>query len=133
MVDIPTSVVEINFACNINEDFISVITITDENDNPVDISGYKARMEIRDTKQTGRVIVALSTPGVTEAGTIDVAGNGVNGEMTLKLPAAQTLLMKPSTYIYDLVFKTNETPNRFWRFCEGDFEVVDGVTKTLPT
>ncbi|MEB3209538.1 MAG: hypothetical protein VKK63_11585 [Synechococcus sp.] len=63
--------------------------------NPVDLTGYAARMQLRTTTEAASPTVSLSTVG----GTMTV---NASGEIQLAYPAISSSAITAATYLYDL-------------------------------
>lgn len=86
------------------------------NGQPVDLTGWTAKMDVRKTKQSPTVLVELST----ENGRITLGGTA--GTVELEIPATITAGFEAGAYVYDLDLMNEST---VYRLIEGSF-VVDG-------
>ena len=99
-----------NFEIEKNANFSKLLTITDPNnsDAPVDLTGYTAEMDIRETPESSTVLLELSTAN----GKIVI--NGPTGEISLGLLAADTAALTWEHGTYDLILTSpggfNEIP-----------------------
>ena len=77
-------------------DFPFMLTWKDSNSNPIDLTGYSARMQIRPSHKSSEVILSLSSPddGIT-LGTTD-------GLITVNITNAQSSAIDISAGRYDL-------------------------------
>lgn len=76
--------------------FTRTITYTDSAGEAIDLTGYTARMQIRETKESNSVLAELTTEnsGITIV--------GATGTITLLITAAVTAKMSFSKAYYDL-------------------------------
>jgi hypothetical protein len=87
---------------------------------PVNLTGYSARMQVRESYSSPNTLVSLSTgSGITlgeSAGTINIL-----------ISAVETAAFTPNTYIYDIELVS---PNQsVIRIVEGSFIVTPEVTR----
>lgn len=89
-------------------------------DLPVNLTGYTARMQVRESHSSAAVIVDLNT----ENGRIVLGG--ALGTIDLNIEYAITAAIKPKCYVYDLelIYGSN-----VYRLIEGDFLVTPEVTR----
>lgn len=95
--------------------FNTTITVEDAAGDAVNLYGYTAASQMRKSY--------YSTSANTLTATI--TGNA-NGEITLSMTAANTALLSPGRYMYDLVITTGSTKTRV---VEGIVNVLPGVTQ----
>ena len=95
--------------------FNTTITVEDADGDAVNLYGYTAASQMRKSY--------YSTSANTLTATI--TGNA-NGEITLSMTAANTALLSPGRYMYDLVITTGSTKTRV---VEGIVNVLPGVTQ----
>jgi hypothetical protein len=88
--------------------FSRVITWKDSSNNPVDLTGYAARLQIRPTIGSGEPILTLTDGGGIELG-------GLAGTIALTISATQTAALNFSTANYDLELVSGETVKRLLR------------------
>lgn len=74
------------------DDLTRSFTIKDENDNPIDITGWTFLAQLR---------VRPSDAAVVETWTVTIT-NAAGGAFDMKLTAAKTGAMTPGTYVWDL-------------------------------
>jgi hypothetical protein len=79
--------------------FSLVITYKD-NDTPIDLSGYTARMQVRATAESATVLIELTTAN----GRIVLGpwSGGAAGTITLTIAAADTAALTAGRALYDL-------------------------------
>jgi len=92
----------------------TTITLTDENDVAIDLTGYTAKMEIRD-KPGGQLYLSL-TPTVTAA----------TGTITMTITAAQSVLFTFTHAAYDLKITAGAVVTVLMG---GDFDVIPRVSQ----
>jgi hypothetical protein len=95
--------------------FNTTINVEDPSGNSVNLYGYTAASQMRKSY--------YSTSSNTLTATI--TGNA-NGEITLSMTAANTALLSPGRFMYDLVITTGSTKTRV---VEGIINVLPGVTQ----
>jgi len=88
--------------------------------NPLNITGYQARMMVRATPSSSTVVLNLTT----ENGKIAIVG--ATGTITLTLSATEMDAVAPRTYRYDLELVTGDT---VIPLLEGAFIVKPQVTR----
>ena len=87
---------------------------------PVDVTGYSARMQVRETHISSNTLVSLTNgSGITLGGTA--------GTIDILISAATTAGFTPNAYVYDLeLVSANGTVTRM---LEGSFTVTPEVTR----
>lgn len=93
----------------------------DENGTPINLTGYIARMQIRETVESTTTIVDLTT----ENGRI--ALGGALGTITLTISATDTMSITQSSAVYDLELVAGG--GLVTRLLEGDVLFTDNVTR----
>ena len=92
------------------------LTMTDTNDDPVDLTGWSVWAEAKET--TNCYIFDLSP----------VIDDAVNGVTVIQITDEATALLKLGTYTYDLIFE-NSTGARLGIFLTGTLTITDPITK----
>lgn len=111
---------ELNITTNEGTDFALLLTWKDELDNPVDVTGYTGRMQIRDQAHTcGNLIHDMTT----ENG--GVLFGGTNGEIRLIIPRAENVF-GDSKYYYDL--ELFDPSDKAFKLLRGSFSSIAEVT-----
>ncbi len=95
----------------------SIVTVNDAQGDAVNLTTYTASSQLRKSYYSSSANTITST----------VTGNS-NGEITLTMTAANTALLSPGRYVYDLVI-TNSTDNSKTRVIEGTAIVLPSVTR----
>lgn len=95
----------------------SVVTVNDVQGDAVNLTTYSASSQLRKSYYSSSANTLTAT----------VTGNS-NGEITLTMTAANTALLTPGRYVYDLVI-TNSTDNSKTRVIEGTAIVLPSVTR----
>ena len=106
-------------ACEQNASFGPVLTWTDQAGDPVDLTHYTAKLQVR-AAAGADVVLELST----DNGKITLGG--LAGTITLVLTPAQTAALTAGTYVYDLLVK--DSSGVVTRLLEGEFEIKPGIT-----
>ena len=109
-----------NIKLDQGSDYALSITYKDPTGNVVDLSGYTARMHVRQTYSTPSTIITLTT----ENGRIELGG--ANGTINLSIDAANTANLPISNAVYDLELVGGSSVNRL---IEGKFVVNPEVTR----
>lgn len=95
----------------------SVVTVNDAQGDAVNLTTYSAASQLRKSYYSSSANTLTAT----------ITGNA-NGEITLTMTAANTALLTPGRYVYDLVI-TNSTDNSKTRVIEGTAIVLPSVTR----
>lgn len=96
--------------------FSTTVNVEDTQGNALNLSGYTASSQIRKSYYS-------STANNFTASVTGIA----NGEITLSMTAANTALITPGRYLYDLVITAPDTTKT--RVVEGIVNVLPGVTQ----
>lgn len=100
-----------------NANLTSIVTVNDAQGDAVNLTTYSASSQLRKSYYSSSANTLTAT----------VTGNA-NGEITLTMTAANTALLTPGRYVYDLVI-TNSTDNSKTRVIEGTAIVLPSVTR----
>jgi hypothetical protein len=108
-----------NILCPQGATFAKQLTYRIDGD-PVDLTGYTARMQVRENHASKNIVVDINTQnsGITlggEEGTIDLFINDQDTE-----------LIFPKKYVYDLEIASS---SEVYRILEGNFIVTPEVTR----
>jgi len=76
--------------------FLLALLWTDSNDDPIDLTGYTARMHVRHVPNASTFVVELTT----ENGRITLGGTA--GTIGLSIDAEATAELSPGEFVYDL-------------------------------
>lgn len=101
--------------------FYQQIIWKDANEDPIDISGYTARMQIRKTVKATTSILSLTT----ENGRITLGGAA--GTITLEVAAEDTADLTEFCGVYDLELEASD--GTVTRLLQGQIEVSREVTR----
>jgi TRAP-type mannitol/chloroaromatic compound transport system substrate-binding protein len=95
----------------------SIVTVNDAQGDAVNLSTYTASSQLRKSyySSSANTLSAI------------VTGNS-NGQITLSMTAANTAVLTPGRYVYDLVI-TNSVDNSKTRVIEGIAIVLPSVTR----
>jgi len=96
--------------------FSTTVNVEDAAGAAVNLSGYSAASQIRKSYYSSTANNFTAT----------ITGNA-NGEITLSMTAANTALLTPGRYLYDLVITSPSTIKT--RVVEGIVNVLGGVTQ----
>jgi len=100
-----------------NANLTSVVTVNDAQGDAVNLTTYSASSQLRKSYYSSSANTLTAT----------VTGNA-NGQITLTMTAANTALLTPGRYVYDLVI-TNSVDNAKTRVIEGTAIVLPSVTR----
>lgn len=92
--------------------------------DPIDLTGYTARMQIREKVKDATVLLNAST----EAGTIILGGT--DGMVQILLPDELTATLAVASGVYDLELES--AGGYVYRFLEGKVKVAPNVTRPAP-
>ena len=92
-------------------------------DTAIDVTGYEFACDIRDSVDDETALLELTTAG----GGITVGATPGNGEVVMKLTAAQTAALPTGKLHFD-VLHSNASPGPLWLF-GGKFTVKQPVTR----
>jgi hypothetical protein len=104
---------------------------SDGDGNPVDLSGYSARMQIRPNATSDKVYVSLSSVMGLDGSGINLSGsNGStplsSGSMAICISAYSSSLLTFSDAVYDLEMVYSDTVTRL---IEGNIRLSKNVTR----
>ncbi len=105
-----------NLTVDQGSDFSSVVTVTDSEDQLVDLTNYTYRGQIRKSYSSSTAVDFVIT-----------ANTPANGELTITLTSNQTSNLRAGRYVYDVEI---ESGNVVTRVVEGQLEVTPRVTRT---
>lgn len=115
---------------NEGADFSLTHVVRDSSGDPVDLTGYSARLGIRENDINGARCARLTNDSDTIGGTLELGG--VEGTVAIALTAQQTLALRADILVYDYA-RSVAPRKRKVRFVY-DLELVDpagGVTREL--
>jgi len=95
----------------------SIVTVNDVEGDAVNLANYSASSQLRKSYYSSSANTLTAT----------VTGNA-NGQITLSMTAANTALLTPGRYVYDLVI-TNSVDNSKTRVIEGTAIILPSVTR----
>lgn len=109
---------KVNFTCPQGSTFTRTLTYKIGN-TPVDITGYNARLQVREYHYSDDFIISL-----TNAAGISMGGSA--GTIVISMAASATESFVPGDYVYDLEIIAGGTVTRL---IEGKFTVTPEVTR----
>jgi hypothetical protein len=113
-----------NFTCNQGATFSRTITWKNSANAAYDLTGYTARMHVRETVDSANTIITLTTANSR----ITLGSNAATkGQITLTISAADTANLTPAIYVYDLEVVSGG--GVVDRLIEGNFVVKAEVTR----
>jgi uncharacterized membrane protein len=95
--------------------FSTIINLTDDNGDPIDLTGYTGDSEMRKHYTS------------SNSQSFSVSLGGTSGTVTLSLTAAQTANLTPGRYVYDV--EVTSASNVVSRIVEGIVTVTPEVTR----
>lgn len=95
--------------------------ITNPRTNPVNLTGYSSKLQVRETHYSTNTIVDLSTIN----GGITLGGSA--GTIDLLISASASSLLQPGTFVYDLELESSN--GTISRIIEGSFVITPEVTR----
>ena len=110
-----------NITCDQGATFSRTITWTDSARNPYNLTGYTARMHVRETANAASTITTLTTSNSR------IALGGAAGTVTLTIAATDTANLTAGLYVYDLELVSGA--GVVSRIIEGNFKVKAEVTR----
>lgn len=124
-----------NFTCEQGATFDRTITYRDGTGTAIDLTGYTARMHVREYA-AGDLVVALyssTSQGSSNGyailnGPIERFEDGANGNIRLFISAANTANLTTGSLKYDLEI-VNPATGTVDRLIEGKFNVVPEITR----
>jgi hypothetical protein len=109
----------VNFVCPQGATFRRTLTWKIGH-NPINITGYSARMQVRETHESSNVLISLtSNSGITLGGSA--------GTIALYISNTETSNIRAGLYVYDLELISPNTD--VTRLIEGKFDVTPEVTR----
>lgn len=111
-----------NFVIKQGATFSQILTwYSDKNKTtPVNLTGYTARMQIRNNIEDASPIVDMTTANSK------ITLGGAAGTITLNIPATETSALTPGSAVYDLELVNGAT---VIRLLEGSLEITREVTR----
>ncbi len=109
-----------NFICEQGATFTRVLNATDDANDPIDLTGYTARMQVRRDLDATGILIELTT----ENGRITLGG--ATGDITLTIDADDTSAI-PRPGVYDLELESDS--GIVIRLLKGAFTLDSEVTK----
>lgn len=105
-----------------NATFAFQISYKATNGTAIDLTNYKARMQVRPTPESSQIILELTS---TPANGITL--NSPTGNIAVSVNAKKTGDVPAGKYVYDLVVE--DATGVITRLIEGSFEVKPSVTR----
>jgi hypothetical protein len=113
-----------NITCQQGATFQRQITWTDSARDAYNLTGYTARMQVRDNVSSNTIIATLST---TAGNTGTITLGGIAGTVDLLISATNTAALTAGQYVYDLELVSGG--GVVTRLLEGNFRVSAEVTR----
>jgi hypothetical protein len=109
------------------------IAYKDSNENPIDLTDYQARMQLRPTRESDTIYITLSSSLATDGTGLNLSGSdGLNpptsGTIGIYISANSSSMLNFSRAYYDLEIVTGSTYPVVTRLIEGVVNLSDNVT-----
>lgn len=85
-----------DIVCDQGATFSRELAWLDDSSNPVNLTGYTARMQVRETVESSSALLSLTTENSR------ISLGGTNGKITLLVSATDTAAVVAGHYVYDL-------------------------------
>lgn len=108
----------LNLICPQGATFSKVFQLWDKNEVAINVTGYTADMQVRETHSSSDTLVSL-----TEASGLDLNLN----EISVLISYETTSLFPPGKYVWDI--EITSPAGKRDRLLEGDFTVTPGITR----
>lgn len=105
----------------IGDDFTKLLQFFDAEEQPLDLTDYSFKMQIRKCKNSESLIHELESPT-----SIDIS-DAANGNITLNISNTDTLLFEEVNGVFDLKWTT--PADIIETVIEGNIEILETVTK----
>jgi hypothetical protein len=102
--------IKANLTIDQGTDYSTTITLTDEEDGVVNLTGYTANAQLRKTYSSSNSV------------TFTTAVSDIQGLVTLSLTDTQTANITPGRYVYDVILTTGSVTTR----------IVEGIVTVTP-
>jgi hypothetical protein len=110
-----------NITCNQGATLQRTITWTDPARNPINLTGYTARMQVRTAANAASTLLELTTSNSR------ISLGGAAGTVAINVAANVTANLTPGLYVYDLEVVSGG--GEVTRLVEGNFNVKAEVTR----
>ena len=110
------------------------IAYKDSNSDPIDLTGYQARMQIRPSKGSETIYITLSSSLATDGTGLNLSGsNSINpptsGTIGIYIDAVSSSAFEFNEAVYDLEIITGSTYPVVTRLIEGSVRLIKEVTE----
>lgn len=109
-----------NIVCDQGATFSLALTYKDGNNDPINLTGCTARMQVRQRFDSGSTILSLTNTSGLALGT-------TNGRIVITISATATAALEPGDFIYDLEIQSADTA--VTRIIQGKFKTRPEVTR----
>ena len=110
-----------DIVCDQGATFSRQLTWLDDSSSAVNLTGYTARMQVRETVESSSTLLSLTTENSR------IALGGTAGTITLTVTAADTAAVVAGHYVYDLELVSGS--GTVYRLVQGCFTVDAEVTR----
>lgn len=109
-----------NISAEQGSDYSATVAYTDDAGDPVNLTGYSARMQVRK-------FAGSATPFLTLTNTSGLAITALTGVIVVSISAAALALVPAGTYTYDL--EIVDGSQKVTKLLQGNFDVDAEVTR----
>lgn len=102
--------------------FLTVVTYADDDDNPINLTGYTARMQIRANHSAPTAMIDL-TPGQ------GLTLGGQAGTIVIRIGAITSATLPAGSHRYDLELTPGGVADNTFRLLEGSVDIRPEVTR----
>jgi hypothetical protein len=117
------SAVTYNSVIDQGADWFLNVTWENVNNEPIDITGYTAALQLRTSPLSRTVALNLTTEND------GLVLNGVSGLINIHATNEQTALLAPQRYSYDLELYSPDSPSIVTRLIQGIIDVSANTTR----
>jgi hypothetical protein len=115
-----------NFTIEQGATFTRTLKYKDSSGNPINLSDYAIRMQIREKISSTTSIISLTESSTSGGSIISVINTGDGNSFTIKISATDTAAMSFDTAAYDLEI---ERDNNVTRLLQGRVKLSKEVTR----
>ena len=114
-----------NFRIEQGTTYAQLVRVRDGDGNPIDLTGWNVRMDIRETRSKDAPLVLELTEGNDRIQITDAP----NGEIIVQLTSVETANLAASRWPYDVELFDDATPAQVIRLLQGTVSVSAEVTE----
>jgi len=110
-----------HITCDQGATFKRTITWTNSARQPINLTGYTARMHVRSTVDSSAIVISLTTENNR------ISLGGITGAINLTIDATTSATLAPALCVYDLELVS--AGGEVTRLVEGNFKIKAEVTR----